>query len=100
MDLVDENVVPAFPLDLRSDVIAKRDRVFQRGELPHVKRHFDDLRGLHAVFQQIVAKEIEQEKTLPATADAGYDFHETIVSPLDQAIQVSVSLDSHISSLF
>ena len=88
--------MPATALDLVPDILAERNRIPKRRELPHIKGHLDNLRRLYTVVEQIIPKQPEQEKALSAPPNAGYYLDEAVVPSFDKSLQVSVPFDCHV----
>ena len=53
---------------------------------------------IHAGFQQVMVKQIVQQKGFAASSDTGDDLNETVVFPLDQFFQIEISANFHIGS--
>ena len=60
-----------------------------------IQRQRDNMLILHAIFFQIFRKQFKQQKAFPATANTGYHLDQTIITALNQLIQISVPLDYH-----
>ena len=60
-----------------------------------VEGDLDYVLAAHAFFQQMRLEEVEEQITLPASADARHDLDETVALCIDKPIEVEVSLDFH-----
>ena len=63
-----------------------------------IKSEADDMVCIHAGFQQVMVKQIVQQKGFAASSDTGDDLNETVVFPLDQFFQIEISANFHIGS--
>lgn len=60
-----------------------------------VKGDFDDVVFLHAMLDEILVKQVQQEKRLPAASHARDDFYQPVAPPFHEPSQVSVSFYYH-----
>ena len=93
---VNEYIVPAsIPWCQFSDVLPKFNGIREVFVFVFLKVDLDDMVFLHALVEKMPLEQVEKQKTLPASSDAGYDLHEIIVLCCYQLVQQRFAFDGH-----
>jgi len=93
---INEYIEPAaIPGSQLPDVLSKFNRIGEAFVFVFFKVNLDDMIFLHAFGEKMPLEQVEEQKTLPASSDAGYDFHEIIVFCRYQLVQQCSALDGH-----
>ena len=93
---VNEYIVPAAILWCQfSYVLSKFNGIREMFVFVFLKVDLNDMVFLHALGEKMSLEQVEKQKTLPASSDAGYDLHEIIVLCRYQLVQQCFALDGH-----
>ena len=95
LDLVDEHVSPPPIGSQRPHMLVQCDGVPQRDGFHLLELDLDDIPGIHALRQQTVLEDGEEQVRLPASPDARHDLDHAVPSAGAQLLEIQVPLDLH-----